>query len=282
MKLLVNVITGFTLIFTLAGCGNKDVGGETTSPSDSEIEDAKTLPKSLDLNTIDFTGKELVSLKSLQHKLFRHGPEANVPPKDEFETTPAYEERIKGFKPYTSIFGDIPYENYYFSYKPERFSYKLEFDADKQELALKLNTSIFFMREEVEKNREDTTAKNKFGEEIDIIHRDLTKYEVIHQSYDFLDTFPKSLPMTPEQARVMKNTLEPIVIFTLHPPWMQALSYEEEIRRDNPVSGTTTTHLLQGEIAQIWLIDKTTRKVIQKWVNSIPKPELSDIEKALL
>jgi hypothetical protein len=28
MKLLVNAIAGFTLILTLAGCGNKDVGGE--------------------------------------------------------------------------------------------------------------------------------------------------------------------------------------------------------------------------------------------------------------
>lgn len=225
---------------------------------------------------------ELVSLKSLQHKLFRHGPEAYVPKKDEFETTPVYEERVKNFKPYTSIFGDIPHDKYYFSHKPQTFTYEFIYDADKQEVALEINASIFQLREEIEKDRSETTAKNRLGEEIDITHRDLTVYEVSINDYDFLKTFPRSLPMPPEQARAMKDSLEPIVIFTLNPPWMQTQSREENITRDNPVSGTTTIHSIQGRIEQIWLVDKTTKKVIQKWVNDIPKPELTDIDRALL
>lgn len=116
-----------------------------------------------------------------------------------------------------------------------------------------------------EDNAVDRLTNNVFFKEYMIHESDISRYQLVPISTQLEEQFPKTIPMSDAHARKLVESGKLIMVCNLKEPWMQSILSKEVATIEKPLAGNRLDMFIYMDLVQLWLIDTSTGKVIQKW-----------------
>lgn len=219
--------------------------------------------------------------------------------KDEFETTAAYEERIKRAAT-DPLFGQLVTQSAFAvsvnlgeGAKSVSMSKAAKYDADKELLQVNIfvddgpyDASVDFADKAAslytdvaeDKTLGTYTGENAYGAKREIVKRERWLYNILINDAkrfkidtgDTLDSLPWLInlkfivPMNVEIAKSAKPNLRMLVIFNLSPPYTKNETSYSEPKIDNPSEVTIHDYYVCADVKSIWLYNGITGEVYAK------------------
>lgn len=162
------------------------------------------------------------------------------------------------------MFGNIPQEQYFIAFTAPG-GYQLSV-LKGQGLRVAFKPGILsYLGQATEQNVVEHLTNNIFFHEYQVRESDIIKYEVASVTDDVENTFPRIAHMSDAEATKLKESAYIILVCNLKAPWLQSLLSKEVSSVKHPVAGNRLDLLLYMDLVHVWLVDRASGRVVQKW-----------------
>lgn len=275
---IVSGLAGCVTAYTSTGTS---LGSSLYSLSEcTRLESVEVYPQTLDLT-------ELTDVRELYKAL-----QALAAPKDEFETTAQYEDRMTRLYQETRIGGRAlidtfmvmaPINRYFFHYDADRqivrvehmlgisnVPFGMQYPTGKvpahsaYEDRFNRDIRVLDLEREVEKG-ESYEASNAYGRKVTVEVSSTTEYNLVMMNVNGnvnCDGQHVQFQVLPAVARDLQDNLAAVVKFDLRRPYAVESSFYVEPKIDNPREIYSTEYNIIGRALEIYLINRNTGQVL--------------------